>query len=94
MPLIATGRRHFIHKVGVLAGAATMSPLAVTRAMGASNATAFGPLQQARAGVLDIGYVDAGPSDGPVVILLHGWPYDNVGATGDRRCATRRVWRQ
>ncbi len=76
MPLIATGRRHFIHKVGVLAGAATMSPFAVAQAMGASNATAFGPLRQVRAGGLDIGYVDAGRADGPAVILLHGWPYD------------------
>jgi pimeloyl-ACP methyl ester carboxylesterase len=59
-----------------LAGAATMSPFAVTQAMSSSNVTAFGPLRQVRAGVLDIGYVDAGPADGPVVILLHGWPYD------------------
>ena len=36
----------------------------------------FGPTKQIDAGVLNIGYVDAGPADGPVVILLHGWPYD------------------
>jgi pimeloyl-ACP methyl ester carboxylesterase len=28
------------------------------------------------AGVLDIGYYEAGPSDGRVVLLLHGYPYD------------------
>jgi pimeloyl-ACP methyl ester carboxylesterase len=33
-------------------------------------------LKQVNAGILDIGYVDAGPANGPVVILLHGWPYD------------------
>ncbi|KAA2244025.1 alpha/beta fold hydrolase [Salinarimonas soli] len=38
--------------------------------------SAFGPLKQIRAGVLDVGYVDTGPSDGPPAILLHGWPYD------------------
>ncbi len=38
--------------------------------------TAFGTLKQIAAGVLNIGYAEAGPVDGPVVILLHGWPYD------------------
>jgi pimeloyl-ACP methyl ester carboxylesterase len=31
---------------------------------------------QIDAGVLNIGYAEAGPADGPPVILLHGWPYD------------------
>lgn len=33
-------------------------------------------MKQIKAGVLNIGYAEAGPADGPVVILLHGWPYD------------------
>lgn len=38
--------------------------------------TSFGPLKQIDAGVLNVGYAEAGPADGAVVILLHGWPYD------------------
>src|SRR3954465_13217293 len=47
-----------------------------------TNASASWPqansdsLKQIDAGVLNIGYVEDGSSDGPVVILLHGWPYD------------------
>ena len=33
-------------------------------------------MKQIDAGVLKIGYAEAGPSGGPPVILLHGWPYD------------------
>ncbi|MGW2398052.1 alpha/beta fold hydrolase [Kitasatospora sp. NPDC001664] len=38
--------------------------------------TAFQALRQVRAGLLDVGYAELGPADGPVVICLHGWPYD------------------
>ena len=36
----------------------------------------FDDVQQIEAGVLDVGYVDAGPAHGQPVLLLHGWPYD------------------
>lgn len=38
--------------------------------------TSFGPLKQIDAGLLNVGYAEAGPRNDPVVILLHGWPYD------------------
>jgi pimeloyl-ACP methyl ester carboxylesterase len=36
----------------------------------------FGPLKQIDAGLLNVGYAEAGLADGGPVILLHGWPYD------------------
>ena len=36
----------------------------------------FGPLKQVNAGLVNVGYAEAGPVGGPPVILLHGWPYD------------------
>jgi pimeloyl-ACP methyl ester carboxylesterase len=41
-----------------------------------STTGSLGPVKQIDAGVLNVGYADAGPADGPPVILLHGWPYD------------------
>ncbi|MBV8399904.1 MAG: alpha/beta hydrolase [Acetobacteraceae bacterium] len=41
----------------------------------ATNAS-FAPLKQVDAGVLSVGYAEAGPLNGPPVLLLHGWPYD------------------
>jgi pimeloyl-ACP methyl ester carboxylesterase len=36
----------------------------------------FSSLKQIDAGVLNVGYAETGPVDGPAAILLHGWPYD------------------
>ena len=38
--------------------------------------TSLGSLKQINAGLLNVGYAEAGPGNGPVVVLLHGWPYD------------------
>ena len=47
-----------------------------TDAPRAEAKTSFGPLKQVEAGELNIAYAEAGPPDGPAVLLLHGWPYD------------------
>ena len=78
------GRRRFL---GVAAGA-----LATTQLSPGANAgvvldgsielaqseapASLSSLKQIDAGVLNVGYAEAGPIDGPVAILLHGWPYD------------------
>src|SRR6185295_9296923 len=40
------------------------------------NNHSFGALKQVDAGVLSVGYAEAGPAAGQAVVLLHGWPYD------------------
>ena len=84
-------RRHFA-LAGLSSGAALLAPGALfgegvppissetgwaeIPAAKTSVNPSFGPLKQIDAGLLNIGYAEAGPADGPAVILLHGWPYD------------------
>jgi pimeloyl-ACP methyl ester carboxylesterase len=63
-----------------LGGCATASsgqtkPADVAPLAPGTNAS-FGPPNQIKAGLLNVGYAEAGPANGPAVILLHGWPYD------------------
>ena len=49
---------------------------ALSKAASSGGLLTMGPIRQVRAGPLDIGYFEAGPSNGQVVLLLHGYPYD------------------
>ena len=80
-------RRHFLSAaiLAVAAGeSALVNPASAQSATGPGTVlatttgthTSMGPLKQVDAGVLSIGYAEAGPASGPVVVLLHGWPYD------------------
>lgn len=65
--------------IRVLAAAAALAAASFAlpgTAQAATPAPGFASIKQVDAGVLNVGYVDEGPATGPVVILLHGWPYD------------------
>jgi len=61
------------HKRRILAAVAAVTAATVDVI---AAQTAFGPVKQIDAGVLNVGYVEAGPAGGTPVVLLHGWPYD------------------
>jgi pimeloyl-ACP methyl ester carboxylesterase len=51
----------------------------------------FGTLKQIDAGLLSVGYMEAGAADSPAVILLHGWPYDIHSYAAVTPCWRRRA---
>ena len=67
-------RRRFLGTGLMVIAAAELAGAASKAQAAASNS--FAALKQVNAGVLDIAYAEAGPANGPAVILLHGWPYD------------------
>ncbi|QNP75462.1 alpha/beta hydrolase [Streptomyces roseirectus] len=60
----------------VTTGSASGVPAPTVPTVAPGTHAGFGPLRHIKAGVLDIGYAELGPAHGPVVICLHGWPYD------------------
>jgi pimeloyl-ACP methyl ester carboxylesterase len=61
---------------GIIGSAAAQSTGTKLRPIKPGTNTSFASLKQIDAGLLNVGYAEAGSTDGPVVILLHGWPYD------------------
>jgi len=64
-----------LHRRRILAATALALAAAQIGRVRAAEST-FGPLKQINAGVLNVGYAEAGPANGTPVVLLHGWPYD------------------
>ena len=80
-------RRHFLCNVGMTIAAAELTMIGFGKTLSNKTnlnrtmntgiiKTTFETLKQVDAGVLNVGYAEAGDVDGPPVILLHGWPYD------------------
>ena len=79
-------RRRFVSAAAMALAAAELGVAGPARAQAGADTqpaatkpdagASFGPLKQIDAGELNVGYVEAGPAEGPAVILLHGWPYD------------------
>jgi pimeloyl-ACP methyl ester carboxylesterase len=63
-------------QLGMIGSAAAQPGKTRLPAVKPGTHTAFGPLKQTDAGLLNVGYAEAGPTSGSPVILLHGWPYD------------------
>lgn len=82
------GRRRFLRNAALSIAAAEFGMIgfadaqtghakpAVLPSIKPGGYTSFASVKQIDAGVLNIQYADVGPTNGPAVILLHGWPYD------------------
>jgi pimeloyl-ACP methyl ester carboxylesterase len=78
------GRRRFLEVAAGVLAAVELSANANARSLvdksvklaQSEGSASPANLKQINAGVLNVGYVEAGPMDGPAALLLHGWPYD------------------
>jgi pimeloyl-ACP methyl ester carboxylesterase len=88
MPNIGPHRRRFLGAAALAIAAAELGRIGSAKAQSTETNladlptikpgtnTSFGALKQIDAGLLNVGYAEAGPAGGPPVVLLHGWPYD------------------
>jgi pimeloyl-ACP methyl ester carboxylesterase len=82
---VNTQRRHLLSSATAVAGLSLLDLAALVPAVvnaqaapaqRAVSAAPFGAIRQVQAGKLNVGYAEMWPANGPVVILLHGWPHD------------------
>ena len=69
-------RRSFLNTAALGLAASQIGYAGGAFAATVAPASTFPAIRQINAGLLDVGYVDIGPSDGMPILLLHGWPYD------------------
>ena len=81
-------RRRFLSAAAITLAAGPLAMMGTAKAQSPGTKPAAAPgrkgpgnisfdtIKQVDAGLLNIGYAEAGPANGPVVMLLHGWPYD------------------
>jgi pimeloyl-ACP methyl ester carboxylesterase len=72
-------RRRFLRKAAMALGAIGSASAQSRRnpsPVAPGRNTSFGAIRQVEAGLLNVGYAEAGPASGAAVVLLHGWPYD------------------
>jgi pimeloyl-ACP methyl ester carboxylesterase len=73
---VDTFRRQLLGAAAIAVAVEILPAKALAAGGGATSALTLPPPKHVRTDVLDIAYVELGPQDGPVAILLHGWPYD------------------
>jgi pimeloyl-ACP methyl ester carboxylesterase len=69
-------RRHFLGVAALTVAATELGLIDSAFATQPGAPMSFPAMKQIEVGILNVGYAEAGPADGPPVILLHGWPYD------------------
>ncbi len=71
-------RRRFVSAAAMTIAATQLGLIGSARAQSSAPkpVVTFATMKQIEAGPLQVGYAEAGPANGPVVLLLHGWPYD------------------